>query len=77
MSEKKFIRKEKIEAELKLTLEKACELLSTPTKKITPKTHWVRVTHELTRDALPWAVATLQAISRGVEEEPQDLAPSR
>lgn len=70
MSEKKLIRTEKIEAEFVLTLEKVCELLSTATKKITPKTHWVRVTHEITRDAAPWAVAKLQAISRGVEEEP-------
>jgi hypothetical protein len=55
---------EKIDAELVLTLERACELLSTPSKKITPQTHWVRVTHEITRDAAPWATAKFQAIKR-------------
>lgn len=53
------VKTEKIEAEYVLTLEKACELLN-----VNPKTHWVRVTHEITRDAAPWAVVRLQAIKR-------------
>jgi len=53
------VKVEKIDAEYVLTLEKACELL-----KVNPKTHWVRVTHEITRDAAPWAVARFQAIRR-------------
>lgn len=60
---------ERIDAELAIDLRGACELLSRGGKKITPKTHWVRVTHEITRDAAPWATVRFQAISRGVKEE--------
>lgn len=64
MSEEPKSKIEKIDAEYVITLEKACELLSTPSKKITPETHWVRVTHEITRDAKPWAIVRLQALKR-------------
>ena len=60
---------ERIDAELAIDLHAACALLSKGGKKITPATHWVRVTHEITRDAAPWALVRLQAISRGVKEE--------
>ena len=53
------VKTEKIEAEYTLTLEKACSLLG-----VDPKTHWIRVTHEITRDAPPWAVVRLQALKR-------------
>lgn len=56
---------EEIEAECAFDIHKVCELLSAETgKKITPKTHWVRVVHEVTRDNPPWALFRLQALSR-------------
>lgn len=63
------VKVERVDAELALDLHAACELLSRGGKRITPQTHWVRVTHEIPRDAAPWAVVRLQAISRGVKEE--------
>jgi hypothetical protein len=62
-------KEERIDAEVAFDIHKACELLSAKGKKITPQTHWIRVTHEVTRDAAPWAMFRLQAISRGVKEE--------
>jgi hypothetical protein len=50
---------EEIVAEKVLTLETVCTMLG-----VDPKTHWVRVVHEVTRDAAPWAVARFQAIKR-------------
>jgi len=50
---------EEVVSEKVITLETACGLL-----KVDPKTHWVRVVHEITRDAKPWAVVRLQAIKR-------------
>jgi len=55
---------ERIDAEYVLDVYRACELLSKNGKKITPQTHWIRVTHEVTRDAAPWAVAKFQALKR-------------
>lgn len=54
-----------IDREYTITLREACEKLG-----VTEKTHWIRVVHELTRDAPPWVVVRLQAIRRGVEEVP-------
>lgn len=56
---------EHIDAEAAFDIYKVCELLSTKDKKITPETHWIRVTHEVTRDEKPWAVFRVQAIRRG------------
>jgi hypothetical protein len=50
---------EEIVAEKVFTLEAVCAMLG-----VDPKTHWVRVVHEITRDAAPWAVARFQAIRR-------------
>jgi hypothetical protein len=55
---------ELIDSEYVLDIYRACELLSKDGKKITPKTHVIRVTHEVTRDAAPWALVRLQAIRR-------------
>lgn len=63
------VKVERIDADLAIDLRAACELLSRGGKRITPETHWVRVVHEIPRDAAPWAVVRLQAISRGVKEE--------
>jgi hypothetical protein len=65
---------ERIDAELAIDLHGACALLSKGGRKITPATHWVRVTHEVTRDAAPWALVRFQAISRGVEAEAEEGA---
>lgn len=59
---------ERVDAECVITLERACELLSAGGKKITPQTHWVRVTHDITRDAKPWEIVRMQAISRSLRE---------
>jgi hypothetical protein len=55
---------ERIDAEVAFDIYRVCELLSTKDKKITPETHWFRVTHEVTRDAAPWAMFRVQAIRR-------------
>lgn len=56
---------ETIEAEYVITLDQARALLSKHSKTaITPDTHWIRVTHEVTRDAKPWALVRFQAIAR-------------
>jgi predicted DNA-binding transcriptional regulator AlpA len=54
-----------VDKERVITMREACELLG-----VTEKTHWIQVVHEVTRDAPPWVAIRLQAIRRGVKEEP-------
>lgn len=56
------MRQTEVDAEMVITVREACEKLG-----VTEKTHWIRVVHELTSNAPPWAAFRLQAIRRGPE----------
>lgn len=57
--------KEDKKVTLKITLSEACEIITERTgEKVTPETHWIQATMEMTRDCPPYAVVNLIATRR-------------
>ncbi|NEN88013.1 MAG: hypothetical protein F6K48_03425 [Okeania sp. SIO3H1] len=51
--------------QVKITLQEACEIISQKTgEKVTPQTHYIKASVEITRDCPPYSFVTLEAIKR-------------
>ena len=52
-------------ASIQLTLKEVCELMTEQTgEKITPETHWIETSLEMTRDVKPYAQIKINAFTR-------------
>ena len=52
------------DVDCKITLKKACELLSRKDKPVSPETHWIEASLEVTRRNPPYSFITLRAYKR-------------